>query len=523
MHRSWKKPEDHSNACLPFRDMNNSLQKFSDVIIVGSGVAGLTTALELSIMRPDLDITVLSKSRLSDGSTSLAQGGMAVPIDELDKQQHIEDTFIAGRYENDESIVRLFIDELPKSIARLETWGMQFDKTDKGLYHYHLEGGHTIPRVVHCKDHTGLSLHQVLYKNCSVRNNIHFAEYVMAYDLLPGQSEIALQVFDVIDQTKSVLLCSKLVLAGGGIGALFHFTTNDATSTGDAIAMACRAGIKVGNLSSVQFHPTALNIETQGGRLPLITEALRGAGAFLLDDRGKRFMYKYDPRAELATRDVISQSIWKEMGDGMERPVYLDARHLDELKDEFPTVCRSLLDQGYDLCHEVIPVIPAAHYLCGGIESDLNGQTSHPHILAVGECAHTHLHGRNRLASNSLTEALVMGLNAANQLAAVCVKSDLKGSLEKTVVRPMNCEQRSEILEQRKRLSLQLYAFFRERSLGVSDKVRDLGQEAGALIGHLLDQGHLSLSLLELRNLTVVGHAMLRETADSNHQRIHVG
>lgn len=501
--------------------MKLELQKYSDVIIVGSGVAGLSTALELALLRPDLDITVLSKSRLSDGSTSLAQGGMAVPVDELDKQQHIEDTFIAGRYENDEDIVRRFIDELPKSIARLESWGMQFDKNVKGIYHYHLEGGHTIPRVVHCKDHTGLTLHQVLHRNCIGRNNIHFAEYMMAYDMATMQTGVSVQVFDALNQTTSVLHCSKLVLAGGGIGALFHYTTNDATSTGDAIAMACRAQINVGNLHSVQFHPTALNIETNGLRLPLITEALRGAGAFLLDEKGKRFMYKYDSRAELATRDVISHSIWKEMGEDMDRPVYLDARHLDHVRDEFPTVYQTLLDQGYDLSHEVIPVIPAAHYLCGGIESDLSGRTSHPQVLAVGECAHTHLHGRNRLASNSLTEALSMGLNAANWLASECVKGEYDGLLEKEPVKPLSSEQSSEILVHRKGLSRQLYSIFRDRSLGAPVTVQDFGQDALALIGRLQDQHCLSQSLLELRNLIGIGSEIFREPAVTSRQQVN--
>src|SRR5215210_4779074 len=358
----------------------------TDFIVVGSGIAGLRAAVELA--GAGARVTVLTKDRREESNTEYAQGGVAVALSEEDEVSlHEEDTLAAGAGLCDERAVEALVGEGPRYIQELIEWGAEFDR-EGGRLLFTREAAHSRPRILHAQgDATG--------------------------------HEIAR---DPLVRAPRVLFARGVVLATGGAGALYLHTTNPAVATGDGMAMAYRAGAELSDMEFVQFHPTALNLE-EAPRF-LLSEALRGEGGVLRNSSGRRFMPRYHDAAELAPRDVVTRSIVAEMGRTATRTVFLDMTAFDaaHLRRRFPKIYRTCMQYGLDLAREPIPVGPAAHYVMGGVRTDLEGRTTLPGLYAAGEAAFTGVHGANRLASNSLLEGLVFGARAGAAAA-----SDLKG------------------------------------------------------------------------------------------------
>lgn len=395
----------------------------NQLLIIGSGVAGLTLAIKYAEAFPKKNITIVTKSNEDESNTKYAQGGVAVVLDgKTDSfQKHIEDTLISGDGLCDKAVVDMVITEGPKRLRELMLWGTQFDLDPTGNLDLGREGGHSEYRVVHYKDITGYEIERALLARVHQLDNItllahHFAvDLITEHHLKQASKNITCFGAYVLNQKNGEILtlqANSTVLATGGIGRVYGHTTNPMIATGDGIAMAYRATAKIKDMEFVQFHPTALYTDKEGSAF-LISEAVRGFGAYLRTKDGKRFMPNYYERAELASRDIVSQSIDKELKKSGDSCVYLDCTHLDleAFKSHFPNIYQTCLENNIDIAKDWIPVVPASHYLCGGIEVDTNGKTSITNLFACGECSRTGLHGANRLASNSLLEALVYAHN----------------------------------------------------------------------------------------------------------------
>ena len=395
----------------------------TDVVVVGSGVAGLTAALHLR--EAGLHVTVVTKVNIDDGSTRWAQGGIAAVLDPLDSPgAHAEDTLVAGVGLGDPAAVEVLVTEGPARVRELIRWGAQFDRYADGTLMLTREGGHHANRIVHAGgDATGAEVQRALH--ASVRRDpwIRLVEHALVLDLLRDPTGracgVTLHVLgEGTEDGVGAILARAVVLATGGMGQVFAATTNPVVSTGDGVALALRAGAEVTDIEFVQFHPTALylglgaSIEQQ----PLVSEALRGEGAYLVDGDGKRFMVGQHELAELAPRDVVAKAIFRQLRASGTDHVYLDARHVPDLVHRFPTITASCLAVGVDPTVELIPVAPAAHYASGGVRTDLAGRTSIPGLYACGEVACTGVHGANRLASNSLLEGLVFARRIAQDI-----------------------------------------------------------------------------------------------------------
>jgi L-aspartate oxidase len=396
-----------------------------DFLVIGSGIAGLSFALKVA---DHGKVCVLTKADASEGSTKYAQGGIAAVIYDTDSfEKHIQDTLVAGAGICDEETVRMTITEAPERIKELIRYGIRFDKRPDGLYDLHREGGHSNFRILHHKDNTGAEVERGLLEEIRNHPNIELIENQYAVEIITqhhlGQwvthhtPDIECYGAYVLDsKTKKVetYLAKITLLATGGSGNVYTTTTNPITATGDGVAMVHRARGKVADMEFVQFHPTSLY---NPGEQPafLITEALRGAGAILKNLKGEEFMQKYDSRLSLAPRDIVARAIDNEMKISGADHLYLDARHLGKkaLMEGFPNIFAKCLDLGINIANEMIPVRPAAHYQCGGILVNRKGESSIRHLYAAGECSRTGLHGGNRLASNSLLEAIVYAHNAA--------------------------------------------------------------------------------------------------------------
>lgn len=396
-----------------------------DFLVVGTGMAGLIYALKVADFGK---VCMLSKTRLDDTATSVAQGGIAAVMYSPDNfEKHIQDTMLAGAGLNNEKIVRITITESSERIAELIEWGTQFDKEKTGKYALAKEGGHSEYRILHHKDSTGLEIQRALSERVRQHPNITVLEDYFAVDLITqhhlgayvSRSNSDIECYGVYALNKNTgevetLLAKTTMLATGGIGNIYQTTTNPHMSSGDGIAMAYRAKALVEKLEFVQFHPTSLY---NPGETPsfLITEALRGAGGILKTRKGNLFMHKYDQRESLAPRDIVARAIDNEMKLSGDEYVYLDARHIDkaELINHFPKIYAKCLSIGIDVAKDMIPVVPAAHYSCGGIHTNAYGMTSIKYLYASGEVASTGLHGANRLASNSLLESAVFSHRAA--------------------------------------------------------------------------------------------------------------
>lgn len=394
------------------------------LLIIGSGVAGLTLAVKVAETFPERKITIVTKGNEDESNTKYAQGGVAVVLnDEEDSfQKHIQDTLIAGDGLCDNEIVEMVIKEGPRRLKELMVWGANFDLDTSGNLDLGKEGGHSQYRVVHHKDITGYEVERALLTRVHQLKNITLLSHHFAIDLVTehhlkhkNTSAISCYGAYVLNQKNGNILTVKAdstVLATGGIGCVYGHTTNPEIATGDGIAMAYRAKAQIKDMEFVQFHPTAF-YSNQEGTSFLISEAVRGFGAYLRTKNGVRFMPKYDQRAELASRDIVSQSIDSELKRSGDSCVFLDCTHLnqDAFKAHFPNIYKTCLENKIDISKDWIPVVPASHYLCGGIMVDKHGKTSVANLFACGECSRTGLHGANRLASNSLLEALVYAHN----------------------------------------------------------------------------------------------------------------
>lgn len=397
------------------------MTKEFDCVIVGSGIAGLFTALKLAEFRPDFSIAVLSKGRSITTNSSLAQGGIAAVIgnDGDTFESHIHDTMESGRGYSNRRTVELVVKSAPARIEDLLSYGVPFDKNNTGDLDAVLEGGHSSARVLHVKDETGLAITKSLLNQAEGRAQIAFFEEHFVTDLLfSDQNSVGgLLCIDTRQMKSQMFKAKQVVLATGGSGQLFVHTTNELIATGDGIALASKAGALLANLSSIQYHPTVLNKLGEERQL-LLSEALRGHGAYVVNTENERFLFNYDKRGELATRDIVSSGILSEI-KAKDTEVFLDCRHFKkgEFQQHFPAIYRELIKRDLNPEYDRIPIFPAVHYQCGGIRVNECGQTSVEGLFAVGECAETGLHGLNRLASNSLLEAVVFGHECAHYIA----------------------------------------------------------------------------------------------------------
>lgn len=404
------------------------------IVIIGAGLAGLTVALHLADTQP---VVVLAKRHLHEAATAWAQGGIVGVLGSDDSiDSHVRDTQQAGAGLVDERAAEFIARQSAEAIAWLVARGVPFSPDPLGPLGLHLtrEGGHAVRRIAHAADATGKAIHEVLLEEVKRHPNITLRERWMAVDLITnrhlkrsvleemGDGQGAVQrchgvyALDIDRQRVETLPAAAVVLATGGVGKVYRYTSNPDTATGDGIAMAWRAGCRVGNMEFIQFHPTCLYHPQE--RSFLITEALRGEGAVLRLTDGTRFMSLHDERGELAPRDIVARAIDFEMKKHGLDHVWLDATHLGEdfLKEHFPTIHARCLSLGIDIARQPIPVVPAAHYTCGGVVTDLHGRSDLPGLYAVGETTYTGLHGANRLASNSLLECVVLGRTCAEDI-----------------------------------------------------------------------------------------------------------
>ena len=398
----------------------------TNYLIIGSGVAGLTFAIKIADCFPNKKVTIVTKSNADESNTKYAQGGIAIVTDETEDsyQKHIDDTLICGDGLCDVEVVKIVVTEGPKRLKELIAWGAKFDKTAKGNFDLGKEGGHSQNRVVHHKDQTGQEIERTILDQVHQKGNITVLDHHFALDLITEDNQ-CLGAFVLNQKTNEIITFQSdfTILATGGIGHLYGHTTNPIIATGDGIAMAFRANATIKDMEFIQFHPTAL-YDTSIGSKFLISEAVRGFGAYLRTKNGNRFMLDYDKRAELASRDIVSQSIDLELKKSGDECVYLDCTHLDleAFIKHFPMIYERCKSIGINITKDWIPVVPAQHYLCGGIVVDKNGKTAIDNLFACGECSRTGLHGANRLASNSLLEALVYSDKIYNYLVDTTFK-----------------------------------------------------------------------------------------------------
>lgn len=394
-----------------------------DAVVVGSGIAGLSFALKSSKLGHK--VAIITKKERSDTNTNHAQGGIAsVTSCADDFDSHVKDTLIAGDGLCNEAAVRAIVSAGPRQIKDLIEEGVEFTSLEDGSPSLGREGGHSQRRILHVKDYTGRAIEEALLKAVAADPNIEILEHHFAIDLITkakaktllenqDDSIIGIYVYDTKNNVVKTMKTSVVMLATGGTGCVYLYTTNPEIATGDGIAMAYRAGAEVANLEFIQFHPTAMY--SRDGERFLISEAVRGEGAILRNAKGEAFMERYDPRKDLAPRDIVARAIDSEMKRLGSAHVWLDItkRSAKELKERFPQIYEHCMEKGIDISKDYMPVVPAAHYMCGGVRTGLDGSTTIKGLYACGEVACTGLHGANRLASNSLLEAVVIADNAA--------------------------------------------------------------------------------------------------------------
>ncbi len=386
-----------------------------DVLIAGTGAAGLYAALRFP---ENVSVLLISKRELSLSNSSLAQGGVAAVLDTIndDYQLHIQDTLTAGKNKNNLAAVEVLVKEGPSDVLKLKELGVDFDLLENGEMQKTLEAGHSRHRIVHHKDSTGRAITEKLIETVKSRPNIDIYENTLLYKLEKCENGFLAGLLTE-SEGSCVTAAHYCILASGGIGRVYQYTTNSAIATGDGITFAHMLGADIKHLSWIQFHPTAFAAENDRERF-LISEAVRGEGAYLLNCEGKRFAHKYDERGELAPRDVVSNAIMLESIATNSEKFYLDITHKDPefIRERFPMIYKKCLEENIDITKDHIPVFPCQHYLMGGIDVDLNARTTVDRLYAAGECSHTGVHGANRLASNSLLEALVFSRRAADDI-----------------------------------------------------------------------------------------------------------
>jgi L-aspartate oxidase len=419
-------PVTERRYLIPFK-ASRLPQQVADVLIVGGGVAGLRSAIAAAEV--GADVLLLTKDTIDQSNTWYAQGGIAAVLQPTDSvESHVEDTIACGAGLCDEAAVRIVIEEGPKRVLELLSWGAHFDKKAGNAYDlsFGLEGGHSMARIVHAAgDATGKELAQTLINAVRARESIRVSEMSFVIDLVTDQG-ICVGALALIKGEVNLIWAKRTILCSGGAGQLYRESTNPAIATADGHAMAYRAGAALEDMEMVQFHPTTLYVA--GASRALITEAVRGEGAYLVDRAGKRFMKDYHPAGELAPRDVVSRAIVQQIRKTNFTHVYLDVRHLatEPFKARFPQLAQLLAQFEIDPSRDLIPIQPATHYMIGGVDCDLHGRTSLPGLYAAGEAGCSGLHGANRLASNSLLEGLAFGARAGTDAAQWAVGRDVK-------------------------------------------------------------------------------------------------
>ena len=415
----------------------------SDFIIVGGGIAGLRAA---SALAPAGRVVILTKADATESNTGYAQGGIAAALAPDDSvERHVADTLAAGAGLCDEAAVRVLVGEGPRYVRELIDWGARFDCTPEGTLVFGLEAAHSVHRILHAGDATGREISRAMWERVAALPTVHTVNHALVTAVLVENGEVTgVEYFDERNLRRTVR-GRRVLLATGGAGRVFRETTNPAVATGDGIALAYRAGARVADLEFVQFHPTALSLP--GSPRFLISEALRGEGAKLVNGSGNSFMDRYDPAGDLAPRDVVARGIVREM-EATGGPVFLTLQHLDagHVRERFPTITEMCRRVGLDLAKDLIPVGPAAHYMMGGIDTDEWGRTSVRGLFAAGETACTGVHGANRLASNSLLEGLVFGARAGEAMQQAAGAAPLKADRRMADVPPAS-DAEQELLE----------------------------------------------------------------------------
>ena len=403
-----------------------------DFVIIGSGIAGLRAAISLADAG---DVVILTKADPSESNTGYAQGGIAAAVGPDDSPElHAADTMNAGDDLSDEDAVRLLVTDGPRYVGELIEWGAAFDRDENGAPALGREGAHTVRRVLHARDATGREIARVLWNRVAANPRIRVLDDALATEVVVRDGRCVGAAFLDSSSARHVVEARATLLATGGAGQVFRETTNPAIATGDGVAMAFMAGARVTDLEFVQFHPTVMQVE--GTPRFLLSEALRGEGARLVNDAGERFVQRYEPAGDLASRDLVSRAMVRE-AERTGAPVYLTMAHLDSdyVRQRFPTIAEACRQAGLDLATDRIPVSPAAHYVMGGVETDSEGRTSVAGLFAAGEVACTGVHGANRLASNSLLEGLVFGARAASAMPHVSA-AKLRATREHLVHKP---------------------------------------------------------------------------------------
>ncbi len=514
-------------------DMSFMVKEY-DFLVIGSGIAGMSYALKVADQG---SVALICKTELEEANTFYAQGGIAsvtnLKVDDFDK--HIQDTLIAGDWLNNAEAVARVVRGAPSQIEALVNWGVQFDKDKQGEFDLHREGGHSEFRILHHKDNTGAEIQQSLIRAIQQHSNIAVYEHHFAIEILtqhhlgvevtrrtPGKECFGAYILNPETNQVDTFLAKVTLMATGGVGAVYKTTTNPLVATGDGIAMVYRAKGTVKDMEFVQFHPTAL---FHPGDRPsfLITEAMRGYGAILRNCAGEPFMQKYDERLCLAPRDIVARAIDSEMKSRGDDHVYLDVTHKDPQQtiNHFPNIYKKCLSLGIDITKDYIPVAPAAHYLCGGILVDSDGQSSIKRLYAVGECSCTGLHGGNRLASNSLIEAVVYADAAAKHSLEMFTNYNFKNEIPSWNAEGMRSPEEMVLITQSIKEVNQImstYVGIVRSDLRLKrawDRLDILYEETE----DLFKRSYASREICELRNMINTGYLIMRQAIDRKESR----
>lgn len=504
----------------------------TDFLVIGSGIAGLTYALKVAQHCPDKQVTIITKATPDETNTKYAQGGIAV-VNDLENdsfEKHIEDTLIAGDGLCNKEVVEIVVKEGPARVQEIIDWGAHFDKDAEGDFKLGREGGHSEFRILHHKDVTGKEMERALLEAIRRQPNINLIHHCFVIDVItqhhlgylitkstPDIYCYGVYVLNAKNNRIEKILSTITLLATGGNGQVYRTTTNPSIATGDGVAMVYRAKGRIENMEFIQFHPTALYEVGKRGQAFLITEAVRGDGGILRNSHGQPFMERYDARKDLAPRDIVARAIDNEMKITGTEHVYLDCRHmdLDKFKDHFPNIYEKCLSIGIDVSKTMIPVAPAAHYSCGGIKTDEWGRSSIRNLYACGECASTGLHGANRLASNSLLEAMVFAhrcyADAVNKIDTLEKLPDLPDWNAEGTAEPKEMILITQSLKELQQVMSDYVGIVRNnvRLLRAMKRIDLLFDETE----ELYQTTAVSPQLLELRNMITVGYLIIKGAA----------
>ena len=501
----------------------------TDFLVIGSGIAGLTYALKVAKHFPEKKVLIMTKAAADETNTKYAQGGVAVVNDtENDSfEKHIEDTLIAGDGLCNREVVEIVVKDGPERLREIIEWGARFDKEKDGDYKLGKEGGHSESRIVHHKDITGWEMERALLHEVSVRENIEILKHCFVIDILtqhhlghlvtkssPGIECYGVYALNLKTNRVEKIIARSTLLATGGNGQAYRTTTNPSIATGDGVAMLYRAKGRIENMEFIQFHPTALYEPALRGQAFLITEAVRGDGGILRNKYDEAFMERYDFRKDLAPRDIVARAIDSEMKRAGTEHVWLDCRHFSKEKftEHFPNIYEKCLSVGIDITQHMIPVAPAAHYSCGGIKTDEWGQTSIRNLYACGECSSTGLHGANRLASNSLLEAMVFAhrcyVDVTEKIDKLEYREDIPDWNAKGTSEPKEMILITQSLKELQQVMSDYVGIVRNdiRLQRASRRLDLLWEETE----QLYQSSTLSPQLLELRNLITVGYLIVK-------------